>query len=84
MTRLLGNWAGAAKLPVDVDAAMQSAAANGRRVWECYVVGLDPEKADDDFKITAFPMKSDGTPDLEAITFSPAQAKWNVAVRGQS
>ena len=29
-------------------------AANGWKVWECYVLGLDPERADDDFRITRF------------------------------
>ncbi len=58
--------------------AATDAAANGRKVWECYVLGLDPEDADSDFKITAFPMKADGTPDLERMAFSPAQTKWNV------
>ncbi len=29
-------------------------AANGRKVWQCYVLGLDPERADDDFRITRF------------------------------
>ena len=54
-------------------------AANGRKMWECYLFGLNPEAADDDFKITSFPMKADGSPDLEAITFSPPQSKWNIS-----
>lgn len=29
-------------------------AANGRKVWECYVLGLSPENPIDDFKITSF------------------------------
>ena len=58
--------------------AATDAAANGRKVWECYVLGLDPEDASSDFKITAFPMKADGTPDLENVSFAPAQSKWNV------
>ena len=53
-------------------------AANGRKVWECYVVGLDPEDATNDFKIAAFPMKADGTPDLENLGIAPEQSKWNV------
>ena len=55
-------------------------AANGRKVWECYVLGLNPEdnSATNDFKITSFPMKADGTPDIEHIVFDPPQAKWNV------
>ncbi|MBR3222841.1 MAG: SUMF1/EgtB/PvdO family nonheme iron enzyme [Kiritimatiellae bacterium] len=63
----------------DKMAALQSTAANGRMsVVECYVVGLDPEKADEDFKITSFPMNADGTPDLANIAFAPAQEQWNV------
>ncbi|MBP5410861.1 MAG: leucine-rich repeat protein, partial [Lachnospiraceae bacterium] len=55
-------------------------AANGRKVWECYVLGLDPEdnSATNDFKITSFPLKADGTPDIEHIVFDPPQARWNV------
>jgi len=63
----------------DRTAALQNTAANGRMsVVECYVVGLDPEKADEDFKITSFPMKADGTPDLANLVFDPPQAEWNV------
>ena len=49
-------------------------------MWECYALGLDPENADatNDFKITSFPLKADGTPDIEHIVFDPPQAKWNV------
>ena len=62
----------------DKSAAMKSTAANGRKVWECYVLGLDPEKTAD-FKITSFPMKADGTPDLSAIMFEPEQSRWNLS-----
>ena len=63
----------------DAEAAMTSKAANGRlSVVECYVIGLDPESTTNDFKITSFPMKSDGTPDLENIVFEPPEARWNV------
>ena len=62
----------------DKSVAMKSTAANGRKVWECYVLGLDPEKTSD-FKITSFPLKSDGTPDLSAITFEPEQNRWNLS-----
>ena len=34
-------------------------AANGRKVWQCYMLGLDPEQADDDFRITRFWMDGD-------------------------
>ena len=60
--------------------AATDTAANGRKVWECYALGLDPEdnSATNDFKITSFPLKADGTPDLEHIVFEPPQARWNV------
>ena len=62
----------------DAEAAVRNGtAANGRKVWECYVVGLDPQSMDE-FKISAFPMKADGTPDLENIAVDPPQAQWNV------
>ena len=62
----------------DRGAYVDSVAANGRKVWECYVLGLDPEVATNDFRITAFPMKVDGTPDLEKLTFAPPKSEWNV------
>ena len=62
------------------EASAQATAANGRKVWECYALGLDPEdnSATNDFKITSFPLKPDGTPDIEHIVFDPPQARWNV------
>ena len=58
---------------------LQTKAANGRMsIAECYVVGVDPESATNDFKITSFPMKADGTPDLENIAFDPPEVRWNV------
>ncbi len=62
------------------DAAAKATAANGRKVWECYVVGLDPGNGDatNDFRIVSFPMKADGTPDLENLAFEPPHAQWNV------
>ena len=63
----------------DVSAALQSTAANGRLSnVECYVLGLDPEDTTNDFKIVSFPMKADGTPDIDNIVFDPPQARWNV------
>ena len=55
-------------------------AANGRKVWECYALGLDPESADatNDFRIISFPMLPNGMPDTEHIVFDPPQTKWNV------
>ena len=58
--------------------AATDTAANGRKVWECYVLGLDPEDVTNDFRIVSFPMKADGTPDFDAITISPPQTQWNV------
>ena len=60
------------------EAAAMATAANGRKVWECYVVGLDPQDAEANFRITKFPMKADGTPDLANLEFAPAQSEWNV------
>ena len=37
---------------------------NGRKVWECFMLGVDPTKADDDFKITRFWMEN-GEPKFE-------------------
>ena len=63
------------------EAVAKGKAANGRMSREeCYVVGLDPEVATNDFKITSFPLKVDGTPDIEHIVFDPPQARWNVPV----
>ena len=45
-------------------AALQRTAANGRKVWECFMLGVDPTKADDDFKITRFWMEN-GVPKFE-------------------
>jgi hypothetical protein len=60
----------------DAVAALQSTAANRRMsVAECYVVGVDPEKADEDFKIVSITIGADGTPVVE---FDPPQAEWNV------
>jgi hypothetical protein len=59
------------------EASAKATAANGWKVWECYVVGLDPQKMDV-FRISAFPMKADGTPDLENLALEPTQSEWNV------
>ena len=59
------------------EASAKKTAVNGRKVWECYVVGLDPQEMDE-FKISAFPMKADGTPDLDGLTFDPPKSQWNV------
>ena len=44
--------------------ALQRTAANGRKVWECFMLGIDPTKADDDFRITRFWMEN-GAPKFE-------------------
>ena len=59
------------------EVSAKATAANGWKVWECYAVGLDPQKMDV-FRISAFPMKADGTPDLENLALEPAQSEWNV------
>ena len=61
--------------------AVTNTAVNGRMsVAECYVLGIDPENGDatNDLRIVSFPMKADGTPDVEHIVFEPPQSQWNV------
>ena len=60
------------------EAAAKATAANGRPVWACYALGLDPQDATSDFRIASFPMKADGTPDFANVAFDPPQAQWNV------
>ena len=61
------------------EAAAKAVAANGRMsVAGCYIVGLDPQDAASDLRIASFPMKADGTPDLENITVDPRPSEWNV------
>ena len=60
------------------EAAAKATAANGRPVWACYALGLDPQDATIDFRIASFPMKADGTPDLVNVAFDPPKAQWNV------
>ena len=60
--------------------AATDTAANGRMsVAECYVVGLDPEIATNEFKITSFPLLPNGLPDVANIQFDPPQSRWNVS-----
>ena len=61
MVTVPGAWLGRRTMRAATDVA-----ANGRRVWECYLLGLDPEEADDDFRIASFEVV-DGVP---AFTFS--------------
>ena len=56
-----GTWLGKRTMRAATDMA-----ANGRKVWECYLLGCDPEKAADDFRIASFEVV-DGVP---AFTFS--------------
>ena len=60
------------------EAAALVTAANGRKVWECYALGLDPQVATNDFRIASFPMKVEGTPDLANVVFDPPREQWNV------
>ena len=69
---------GVAHEPEAYEAAALATAANGRKVWECYVLGLDPQVATSDFRIASFPMKADGTPDFANVAFDPPQEQWNV------
>ena len=61
----------------DYESFANTNAANGRKVWECYVLGLTPTTLTD-FRITSFPMKANGTPDLERLTFEPPRETWNI------
>lgn len=60
------------------EASANATAANGWKVWKCYVVGLDPSDAQADFRIVEFPMNADGTPKFENILVDPPQEQWNV------
>lgn len=69
-----------AEVASDALEVLNAKAANGRlSVAECYVLGLDPQKETDDFRITSLPMNDDGTPDLENIVFEPPCEQWNVS-----
>ena len=58
---------------------LEGTAANGRlSVVECYALGLDPENETDDFVITEFPMKADGTPDLAKLKYEPSEDRWTL------
>ncbi len=60
------------------ETAAKAMAANGRPVWACYALGLDPQDATSDFRIASFPMKADGTPDFANVAFDPPREQWNV------
>ena len=44
----------------DFEAAAKAAAANGMRVWECYLAGLSPTDAAAEFKVKSFSVKEGG------------------------
>jgi len=60
------------------EAAANATATNGRPVWACYALGLDPQDAMNDFRIASFPMKADLTPDFASVAFDPPREQWNV------
>ena len=60
------------------EAAAKLTGANGYKIWESYVIGADPNEKNYKLRITAFPLKADGTPDLENLGIAPEQSKWNV------
>ncbi len=60
------------------EAAAKLIGANGHKVWESYVIGANPNDKNDSLRIISFPMKADGTPDLENLGIAPEQSKWNV------
>ena len=60
------------------EAVAKLTGANGYKVWESYAIGANPNDANDFLKITAFPMKPDGTPDFANITIYPPKSQWNV------
>ena len=73
--RVSGSW-----LKENTTRAATDDAANARlKVWQCYVLGLDPEIAADDFRITSFPMNANGAPNLAGIEVSPSTNGWNVS-----
>ena len=55
--------------------AATDTAANGRKVWECYVLGLDPAEATNDFRIVSVEFE-DGKPKVE---WEPKVNRWTGA-----
>ena len=60
------------------ESAAKLLGANGYRLWESYAFGLEPNDESEKLRITALPIKADGTPDIDNISFSPSRDKWNV------
>ena len=56
-------------------AALLTTSANGRKVWECYVLGLDPTLATNDFRIVSIELV-DGKPKVE---WEPKTNRWTGA-----
>ena len=54
---------------------MTSTTADGRKVWECYALGLDPADATNDFRIVSIEMV-DGKPKVER---EPKVNRWTGA-----
>lgn len=61
---LMKNWPHTIDEYEAYEDAANATAANGRKVWVCYVLGLDPTDPSDDFRITRFWME-DGAPKFE-------------------
>ena len=61
---LLEKWPDAVDEYEAYETAAKATAANGRKVWECYALGLDPADPSDDFRITRFWMEN-GEPKFE-------------------
>lgn len=73
--KVSGTW-----LKENTTRAATDYAANARlKVWQCYVLGLDPEIAANDFRIASFPMNANGTPNFAGLEVSPATNSWNVS-----
>ena len=54
------------------EAAAQTTAANGRKVWECYALGLDPADTTNDLRIVSIKLV-DGKPKVE---WEPKTNRW--------
>ena len=60
----------------DAEAAVKDGtAANGRKVWECYALGLDPALATNDFRIVSIELVN-GAPKVE---WEPKMNRWTGA-----
>ena len=57
------------------ETSAMSTAANGRKVWECYVLGLDPEVATNDFRIVSIELVDD----KPKVEWEPKTNRWTGA-----